>query len=172
MWILHKFFSSWRRIIVPRVPDSHSENYISKIFKINRNINKAVFCRIKAGEQRTKTEFPSSYVVFIWLIFKHFRSPGIDSLELIPLANVAWGPILKVAMGAWNWVGIELSYRPARGWRNRFLGSLKVYKWRLWGGIFKLLRSPEIDSNESIPPAYIAWQAGTFLRNERQCYWK
>ncbi len=29
------------------------------------------------------------------------------------------------------------------------------------GGIFKLLRSPGIDSNESIPPAYVAWRAGT-----------
>ncbi len=29
------------------------------------------------------------------------------------------------------------------------------------GGIFKLLWSPEIDSKESIPPAYVAWRAGT-----------
>jgi hypothetical protein len=28
------------------------------------------------------------------------------------------------------------------------------------GGIIKLLRRPEIDSKESIPPAYIAWRAG------------
>jgi hypothetical protein len=27
--------------------------------------------------------------------------------------------------------------------------------------IFKLLRSPGIDSKESIPPAYVAWRAGT-----------
>jgi hypothetical protein len=27
--------------------------------------------------------------------------------------------------------------------------------------IFKLLRSQRIDSNESIPPAYVAWRAGT-----------
>ncbi len=27
--------------------------------------------------------------------------------------------------------------------------------------IFKLVRSPEIDSKESIPPAYVAWRAGT-----------
>ncbi len=26
---------------------------------------------------------------------------------------------------------------------------------------FKLLRSPRIDSKESIPPAYVAWLAGT-----------
>jgi hypothetical protein len=29
------------------------------------------------------------------------------------------------------------------------------------GGIFKLLWSPEIDSEESIPPSYVAWWAGT-----------
>ncbi len=29
------------------------------------------------------------------------------------------------------------------------------------GGIFKLLWSPEIGSEESIPPAYVAWRAGT-----------
>jgi hypothetical protein len=28
------------------------------------------------------------------------------------------------------------------------------------GGIFKLLWSPEIDSEESIPPTYVAWRAG------------
>jgi hypothetical protein len=28
-------------------------------------------------------------------------------------------------------------------------------------GIFKLLMSPGFDSKESIPPAYVAWRAGT-----------
>ncbi len=28
-------------------------------------------------------------------------------------------------------------------------------------GFFKLLRRPRIDSKESIPPAYVAWRAGT-----------
>ena len=28
-------------------------------------------------------------------------------------------------------------------------------------GIFKLLMSPGIDSTKSIPPAYVAWRAGT-----------
>jgi hypothetical protein len=27
--------------------------------------------------------------------------------------------------------------------------------------IFKLLRSPRMDSKESVPPAYVAWWAGT-----------
>jgi hypothetical protein len=30
-------------------------------------------------------------------------------------------------------------------------------------GIIKLLKSPGIDSKESIPPAYVAWQAGTTI---------
>jgi hypothetical protein len=51
--------------------------------------------------------------------------------------------ILKQSMRARNRVGIGLSYRSARG------------------GIFKLLWSPEIDSKESIPPAYVAWRTGT-----------
>jgi hypothetical protein len=47
--------------------------------------------------------------------------------------------ILKQSVGARNRVGIGLSYRPARLHRlaetfpwNRFLGSIKVKKYRLW----------------------------------------
>jgi hypothetical protein len=29
------------------------------------------------------------------------------------------------------------------------------------GGLFKLVRSPGIDSKKSISPAYVAWRAGT-----------
>ncbi len=29
-------------------------------------------------------------------------------------------------------------------------------------GIFKLLKSPGIDSKESIPPAYVAWRVGRY----------
>jgi hypothetical protein len=50
---------------------------------------------------------------------------------------------LNNLMGARNRVGVGLPYRLARG------------------GIFKLLRSPEIDSKESIPPNYVARRAGT-----------
>jgi hypothetical protein len=32
-----------------------------------------------------------------------------------------------------------------------------------WDGIFNILRIPGIDSLESIPPAYIAWLAGTTI---------
>jgi hypothetical protein len=46
--------------------------------------------------------------------------------------------ILEQSMGARNRVGIVLSYRQAID------------------GIFKLLRSPGIDSKETIPPAYVA----------------
>ncbi len=36
------------------------------------------------------------------------------------------------------------------------------YKWALqiWARICKRLKIPGIDSNESIPPAYVAWWAG------------
>ncbi len=51
--------------------------------------------------------------------------------------------IFKLSMVARNRVVTGLSYRPARG------------------GIYKLLRSPGIDSKEQIPPAYVAWRAGT-----------
>jgi hypothetical protein len=42
--------------------------------------------------------------------------------------------ILEQSMGARNRVGIGLSYRAVGyiGWRNRFLGSLKVLKCHLW----------------------------------------
>jgi hypothetical protein len=46
-------------------------------------------------------------------------------------------------MGAGNRVGIGLSYRPARA------------------RIFKLIRSPRLDSKEPIPPGCVAWRAGT-----------
>ncbi len=39
---------------------------------------------------------------------------------------------------------------------SKFFGSL-LHRAR----IFKLLMSPRIDSKESIPPAYVAWRAGT-----------
>ncbi len=32
-----------------------------------------------------------------------------------------------------------------------------------WVQIFKLLRSLRIDTKESMPPAYIAWRAGTTI---------
>ncbi len=36
-----------------------------------------------------------------------------------------------------------------------------ILYFSLCAGVFKLLRSPDIDSKESIPPAYVAWRAGT-----------
>ncbi len=41
-----------------------------------------------------------------------------------------------------------------------FLASI-LYLFESRGGIFKLLRSPVIDSKESIPPVYVGWRAGT-----------
>ncbi len=43
--------------------------------------------------------------------------------------------------------------------RLRKLPKLPGYDIRAW--TFKLLKSPRIDSNKSIPPAYVAWRAGT-----------
>jgi hypothetical protein len=54
--------------------------------------------------------------------------------------------ILEQSMGAWNRVGIGLSYQPARA------------------RICKCLWSPGINSEESISPAYVAWRAGTTNR--------
>ncbi len=46
---------------------------------------------------------------------------------------------------------------PDNGGENRHRHA----ELQTWDGIFKLLRSPGIDSKESIPPASVAWQAGT-----------
>ncbi len=45
---------------------------------------------------------------------------------------------------------------------NLFLGSLKGYKFRT--RICKRSRRSGIDSEDSIPPAYVAWRAGTTNR--------
>ncbi len=72
----------------------------------------------------------------VFLTFK--RSSEIDSKGSVPPAYVASTEILEQSMGAENRVGIGLSYRAARQHRlaesipwNRFLGSLKVEKFRL-----------------------------------------
>ncbi len=39
-----------------------------------------------------------------------------------------------------------------------------LYFLHSWARICKCLRSPGIDSKESIPPAYVAWRAGTSNR--------
>ncbi len=67
-----------------------------------------------------------------------------SELEFI---NILWG--LRTEQ--------EEGYRTGPpGYRqNWFLGS------DTWAGTFKGLWSPGIDSKTSIPPAYVAWQAGT-----------
>ncbi len=47
---------------------------------------------------------------------------------------------------------------PAQNWHNFSVVSERPV---VWARIFKLLRSPGIDSKELIPPAYVAWGAGT-----------
>ncbi len=42
-----------------------------------------------------------------------------------------------------------------------FSNSRKYINDTIRDGIFKLLRSPGIDSKESIPPAYVAWRVDT-----------
>jgi hypothetical protein len=64
-----------------------------------------------------------------------------SSLSMFPtVRNYYSAGIFKQSMGTRNRVGIGLSYRPARA------------------RICKLLRRPGIDSEDSIPPAYVAWQ--------------
>ncbi len=52
------------------------------------------------------------------------------------------------------------------GPRNRFQGmnSVAYVAWRARARICKLLRRPGIYSEDSIPPAYVAWRAGTTNR--------
>ncbi len=40
-------------------------------------------------------------------------------------------------------------------------GAQSSHSHCIWDGIFKLWRSLGIDSKDSIPPAYVAWRAGT-----------
>ncbi len=70
-------------------------------------------------------------------IFKLLRSPRIDSKESILPAYVARAGIFKQSMGVRNWVGIGLSYRPAR-------------KSTQAGGIYSLESIPE--SVATLPP--------------------
>jgi hypothetical protein len=67
---------------------------------------------------------------------------------MIKIRNYNSAGSLEQYTGAWNRVGIGFSYRSARG------------------GNFKLLMSPEIDSKESIPPAYVVY-AGIFKQSIR-----
>ncbi len=82
--------------------------------------------------------------VFVDLLW----NPGIDSQP--------WGLVRQP----------YLSYRPTRLRkleesipRDWFLGSINVYTY--WARICKRFRSSGIDSKEWIPPAYVAWRAGT-----------
>ncbi len=49
---------------------------------------------------------------------------------------------------------------------NKFLGiSVNKCCCTNWDGILKVLSSPGIDSKESVPPAYVAWQAEPVFLN-------
>ncbi len=81
-------------------------------------------------------------------------------------------------LGVHIWPGLELGVhnwpRPIN--RRSYLTRLGVHDWGVtsyfsdlaWNRVFtpepeflNFLRSQEIDSKESIPPAYVAWRAGT-----------
>jgi hypothetical protein len=53
----------------------------------------------------------------------------------------------------------ELYYNVGGKWKTK--KGRKRVGVRYRAGIFKFLWSPGIDSSESIPPAYVAWRAGT-----------
>jgi hypothetical protein len=95
-------------------------------------------------------------------IFKLSRSPGIDSKESIPPAYVAWESIpgrfksLKISSLVGRYDNpIHICF-PAPVDCSKILAQEETSD-----GIFKLLRSPEIDSKEPIPQAYVAWRAAT-----------
>jgi hypothetical protein len=86
----------------------------------------------------------------IWArICKRLWSPGIDSEESISPTYVSW------RVGTKNRVVV-----PSRQAGNRFLVSLKGLQIRAQSRarICNRLRSPGIDSKESIPPAYVDWR--------------
>jgi hypothetical protein len=66
------------------------------------------------------------------------------------------------ALYAWKFLDRSLGGLgvPLTGVPVRYRSALCMGQY-FSGGIFKLLWSPEIDSKESIPPAYVAWRAGT-----------
>ncbi len=72
--------------------------------------------------------------------------PSLQFTSPLPCVNKYSAGIFKPSMGARNRRGLGLSYQPARA------------------HICKHLWSPGIDSEEPIPPAYAAWQAGTTNR--------
>ncbi len=98
-----------------------SRTVISRLFSVHLS-------SLLYNKSCTGTSFHACYLSSHRVrIYKRFRSPGIDSKELMPPAYVAWraGTITLFHY---------LSYWPARLKRlkNRFLGPLSVYKFGLW----------------------------------------
>jgi hypothetical protein len=59
---------------------------------------------------------------------------------------------------------LEKIYRLVGEYSDKFTSQenlTRISGGRVQGRIFKLLRSPGIDSKEAISPAYAAWRAGT-----------
>jgi hypothetical protein len=89
------------------------------------------------------------YFVFRARICKRLWNPGIDFEESIPPGWQSWGSLK----------GLQIRDQCATGGRGGGKwGCVGEYS-RYWSRIFKW--SPGIDSKERIPPAYVAWRAGT-----------
>ncbi len=72
----------------------------------------------------------------------------IVSLVTLSIQTLSWCFVLSLS---------RLAPVPYSWWPLFCVSFIHV----IGGGIFKLLWSPEIGSKESIPPAYVAWRAGT-----------
>jgi hypothetical protein len=104
-----------------RVVFSYSEGFGTEFreFFVSRNSRNSV------GNMRLFHLFclPRNYIFLSVGLYLNFRHLLYSFLFLVVFS----AGIIKQSMEARNRIGIGLSYRPARlGWRNRFLGSLKV----------------------------------------------
>ncbi len=84
-------------------------------------------------------------ILWRWETWRHLLMKALKFGKPTALPFVGTGPfaflcsagILEQSMGVRNWVGVGMLFRPAHKlaeyipW-NRFLGSLKVWKYRLW----------------------------------------
>jgi hypothetical protein len=104
-----------------------------RLFRIQSRIKDLfTFCRGVSRVEREKCDFCQSFSSIFWSL-EELGDQCIFVFALLRMPSAPNAGIFKQSMEAWNRVGIELSYRPARLHRlpelipwNRFLGSLKV----------------------------------------------
>ncbi len=82
--------------------------------------------------------------------------PGV--LERFTITSSVYEESLKVHVRCRYNGDYNVSHQRHLKHRDFILASMPRNQSR--ARIFKLLRSPRIDSKKSIPPAYVAWQAG------------